>query len=221
MQHSLINQQLTKYNLPSETPMLPTGNRILVPGQVEDDASVKLGTQGIKTNIGLLRNVRLNNPSDVIIYKPHPDVEARLRKGHVPLKQALLFADVIADSADITHLLSEVTEVHTMTSLTGFEALLRGVNVTTYGVPFYAGWGLTKDKATIPARRNQCVDLDSLIYATLIAYPRYFDPVTKQACPVEVVVDRLSESQALPRSTGNRLLAKAQGLLATPHPFWR
>ena len=76
-------------------------------------------------------------------------------------------------------LLSEVAEVHTMTSLTGFEALLRGLKVTTYGVPFYAGWGLTTDKATIPARRNQCIDLDSLIYATLIAYPRYFDPVTK------------------------------------------
>lgn len=88
-------------------------------------------------------------------------------------------------------------------------------------MPFYAGWGLTTDKATIPARRNQCIDLDSLIYATLIAYPRYFDPVTKQACPVEVVVDRLSESQALPRSKVNRLLAKVQGLLATPHPFWR
>ena len=221
LQHSLINQQLTKYNLHGETPALPTGKRILVPGQVEDDASVKFGTQGIKTNIELLRNVRLNNPSDVIIYKPHPDVEARLRKGQIPVEQALLYADIIADSADIIHLLSEVNEVHTMTSLAGFEALLRGVRVTTYGIPFYAGWGLTTDMESVPERRTRHVELHSLIYAALIAYPCYFDPVTQQACPVEVVVDRLSESQALPRSRVNRLLAKAQGLLATPNPFWR
>ena len=219
--HSLINQQLTKYNLHGETPALPTGKRILVPGQVEDDASVKFGTQGIKTNIELLRNVRLNNPSDVIIYKPHPDVEARLRKGQIPVEQALLYADIIADSADIIHLLSEVNEVHTMTSLADFEALLRGVRVTTYGIPFYAGWGLTTDMESVPERRTRHVELHSLIYAALIAYPRYFDPVTQQACPVEVVVDHLSESQALPRSRVNRLLAKAQGLLATPNPFWR
>ena len=195
--------------------------QILVPGQVEDDASVLNGAQHVQTNLDLLRVVRSNNPNDVIIYKSHPDVEAKLRKGRVPLEQALLYADAIADNADVSHLLSEVSEVHTMTSLAGFEALLRGLKVTTYGVPFYAGWGLTTDMATIPARRSQCIDLDSLIYATLFAYPRYFDPVTKQACPVEVVVDRLSESQALPRSKANRLLAKLQGLLATPHPFWR
>jgi capsular polysaccharide export protein len=168
-----------------------------------------------------LRNVRLNNPSDVIIYKPHPDVEAQLRKGQVPVEQAFLYADIIADSADIIHLLSEVNEVHTMTSLAGFEALLRGVRVTTYGIPFYAGWGLTTDMESVPERRTRHVELHSLIYAALIAYPCYFDPVTQQACPVEVVVDRLSESQALPRSRVNRLLAKAQGLLATPNPFWR
>ncbi|MDG2295255.1 MAG: capsular polysaccharide biosynthesis protein [Paracoccaceae bacterium] len=221
LKNSLINQQLTKYNLPGKTHKLPAGKQILVPGQVEDGASVLRGTQRVQTNLDLLRVVRSNNPNDIIIYKPHPDVEAKLRKGRIPLEQALLYADAITDNADVSHLLSEVAEVHTMTSLTGFEALLRGLKITTYGVPFYAGWGLTTDKATIPARRNQCIDLDSLIYATLIAYPRYFDPVTKQACPVEVVVDRLSESQALPRSKVNRLLAKVQGLLATPHPFWR
>ena len=221
LQQVLNKKKLTKYNLNGKAYALPKGKLILVPGQVEDDASVLNGAQHVQTNLDLLRVVLSNNPNDVIIYKPHPDVEARLRKGRVPLEQALLYADAIADNANVSHLLSEVSEVHTMTSLAGFEALLRGLKVTTYGVPFYAGWGLTTDMATIPARRSQCIDLDSLIYATLFAYPRYFDPVTKQACPVEVVVDRLSESQALPRSKANRLLAKLQGLLATPHPFWR
>ena len=217
----LINQKLTKYNLTGKAYSLPKGKLILVPGQVEDDASILRGSQSVQTNLDLLRIVRSKNPNDVIVYKPHPDVEARLRKGYIPVEKALLYADIIAKDADIAHLLSKVSEVHTITSLTGFEALLRRVKVTTYGVPFYAGWGLTTDMASIPARRTRRVDLYSLIYFALIAYPRYFDPVTKQACQVEVVVDRLSESQALQRSTANRLLAKVQGLLATPHPFWR
>ena len=221
LQNSLITQSLTKYNLSGRMHALPKGKRILVPGQVEDDASILEGTQDIKTNLDLLRTVRINNPSDIIIYKPHPDVEARLRTGYLPSKQALRYADVIATNADINKLFAEVAEVHTMTSLTGFEALLRGLKVTTFGVPFYAGWGLTTDKALMPARRTRRIDLYRLIYAALIAYPRYFDPVTKLACPVEVVVDRLSAPSDLPRSVSSRLLAKAQGLLATPNPFWR
>lgn len=221
LQNSLITQSLTKYNLSGRTLALPKGKRILIPGQVEDDASILEGTQKIKTKLDLLRTVRNNNPSDIIIYKPHPDVEARLRTGYLPSKQALRYADVIVTNADINQLLSEVAEVHTMTSLTGFEALLRGLKVSTFGVPFYAGWGLTTDKALMPARRTRRIDLYGLIYAALIAYPRYFDPVTKLACPVEVVVDRLSGPSDLPRSVSSRLLAKAQGLLATPNPFWR
>ena len=62
--------------------------QILVPGQVEDDASVLNGAQHVQTNLDLLRVVRSNNPNDLIIYKPHPDVEAKLRKGRVPLEQA-------------------------------------------------------------------------------------------------------------------------------------
>ena len=221
LQQVLNKQKLTKYNLNGKAYALPKGKLILVPGQVEDDASVLNGSHHIQTNLDLLRLFQSNNPNDVIIYKPHPDVEAQLRKGYIPSEDALLYADISAQDADIAYLLSKVAAVHTITYLTGFEALLRGVKVTTYGIPFYAGWGLTTDMASIPARRTRSSDLYSLIYTTLIAYPRYFDPVTKQACQVEVVLDRLSESQVLPRPTANRVLAKLQGLLATPHLFWR
>lgn len=45
-----------------------------MPGQVEDDASIKTGTVLIKSNLELLRTVRERNPHAYIIYKPHPDV---------------------------------------------------------------------------------------------------------------------------------------------------
>ena len=217
----VIRSAVTKYNLPGNCPKLPEGHRILVPGQVEDDASILKGTDRIRTNIALLKEVRRRNPKSIIIYKPHPDVEADLRKGNISQKDQDAFADVIAHRADPAALLTVVQEIHTMTSNLGFEALLRGVDVTTYGAPYYAGWGLTKDLGSVPTRRKGPITLESLAYAALIAYPRYFDPVTEQACPIEVALARLEKGDIPHPGQINRLLAKLQGAIATPNPFWR
>ena len=73
--------------------------------------------------------------------------------------------------------------------------MLRGRAVTTYGVPFYAGWGLTNDLGPVPDRRTSRRNLDELVAATLLIYPRYFDPVTGLPCPAEVAVARLSATE--------------------------
>ena len=127
----------------------------------------------------------------------------------------------MASQTDIGALLDNVDTLWTMTSLAGFEALIRGVQVVTTGAPFYAGWGLTQDRGAVPPRRREDVPLMGLVHATLIDYPRYFDPATGSACPVEVVVDRLA-SGTLPRpGFANRTLSKLQGLLASQSHLWR
>ena len=218
----LIRNSLSKYNLAGDTPVLPEGHRILVPGQVEDDASIKAGCGRINTNLELLRATRKANPKAVIIYKPHPDVEAGLRPGGLALEAIPEgLADVVASNCDPMALLDMVQEVWTMTSLLGFEALLRGAKVTTLGLPFYAGWGLTQDKRTPPPWRRARPDLLGLAHAVLIDYPRYFDPVTKQPCPPEVVVERLSAGELPTPGAGNRALSKLQGYFATYAHLWR
>jgi len=59
-----------------------------------------------------------------------------------------------------------------MTSLAGFEGLLRGKRVVTYGIPFYAGWGLTDDRHR-SERRTRKLILDELVAGCLLKYPRY------------------------------------------------
>lgn len=217
--------RLGKYNLdralPAGLDALPKGKRILVPGQVEDDASIRLGTTDIATNLDLLKRARTDNPDAVIIYKPHPDVEAGLRAGRIPPDEAREYADLIADHADPIALLDHVDALWTMTSTMGFEALLRGVPVTCLGAPFYAGWGLTTDLGHVPERRTARPDLIALAHAVLVEYPRYFDPITKTACPVEVVVDRLAAGDLPKARRGTRLLAKLQGLFASYAYLWR
>ncbi|MBY6068248.1 capsular polysaccharide biosynthesis protein [Leisingera aquaemixtae] len=215
---SLVRDHVSKYNLGGAVPALPEGRRILVPGQVEDDASILCGAGTVRTNLDLLRTAREANPDAVIIYKPHPDVEAGLRAGRI---DAGGVADAVAAHADPMALLENVQEVWTMTSLLGFEALLRGVKVTTLGTPFYAGWGLTRDLAPAPSWRQAQVPLLGLAHAALIDYPRYFDPVTRQPCPAEVAVMRLREGRLPHPGLGNRMLSKLQGLFATYARLWR
>ena len=220
----MIAARLSKYNLQASTPDLPPGHRVLVPGQVEDDASIRLGAGTVRTNLDLLRTARATHPDSVIIYKPHPDVEAGLRPGNISANDLNGLADVVAARAEPVALIDACDLVFTMTSLLGFEALLRGKPVTCLGAPFYAGWGLTTDLGSIPARRSHRThspDLAQLAYATLIGYPRYFDPVSRRPCPPEVVVERLATGRLVPTGLGLRLLSKLQGRLATYARFWR
>lgn len=214
----LTRSRVSKYNLGGSVPEIPPGRRILVPGQVEDDASVRTGAGQVRTNLDLLRAVRGANPEAVIVYKPHPDVEAGLRIGKVDAGQ---LADVIAVGADPAALLERVDEVWTMTSLLGFEALLRGLPVTTLGAPFYAGWGLTTDTGPVPARRVARPELAALVHAALIDYPRYLDPVTRRPCPPEIAIERLSSGAVPHPGLANRTLSKLQGIFATYARFWR
>lgn len=218
---SLTKAGLSKYNLSGDLPDLPQGRRILVPGQVEDDASIQFGCSDVRTNLELLRQTWTANPDAIVIYKPHPDVAKGLRKGQILDQEAAKYADVIATDADIHQLLNAVDEVWTMTSLTGFEALMRGVKVTCLGAPFYAGWGLTTDLGKTPARRQSKPTLEGLVHATLIDYPRYRDPVSGMPSAVETVVERLATGENVRVGFGLRLLSKLQGLLASQAWLWR
>ncbi|MCK8784593.1 capsule biosynthesis protein [Roseomonas sp. NAR14] len=201
LRDSLVARGVTKYNLGGTLPPLgaPPGRRIvLVPGQVEDDAAIRRGGAPVRTNLALLEAVRAAAPDAFLLYKPHPDVEAGQRLGRVPPGAALRLADRVLDRVPMAALLDAVDEVHTISSLSGFEALLRGRRVATYGLPFYAGWGLTEDRVP-PAgfpRRGRRLGLLELLAGTLILYPRYVDPVTELPCPVEVILERIAQPEA-------------------------
>lgn len=231
LRRKIVGAGLTKYNLAGVDPApqiaalratRPDAPVILVPGQVGDDASIRLGAVGsVRTNRDLLVAARAANSGAILIYKPHPDVEAGLRPGAVPDAAAL--ANWVADGCEAAALLSRVDQVWTLTSGLGFEALMRGLPVTCLGMPFYAGWGLTTDLVATPHRRHTLEPdgLNRLVHAVLIAGPRYRDPVTGLPCPVEVVVDRLGSGQTGKRMPHLRVLAKAQGWLAGYAWLWR
>ncbi|EDK22223.1 possible polysaccharide modification protein [Campylobacter jejuni subsp. jejuni CG8486] len=187
----LLENRFSKYNgLKHENLKInaKTGQKIiLIPAQVEDDASMILGGFGLST-LDLLKEVRSKNQDAYIIFKPHPDVLSGNRVGLKDETLILEFCDEIVKDCSIDSAIKIADEIHTITSTSGFDALLRAKKVFTYGMPFYAGWGLTKDKYRCE-RRTRKLSLEELVAGALIAYPRYINPKTKTLCEIEVCLD--------------------------------
>lgn len=194
----IVEHYLSKYNIdPVQNPAWAAqaiGKKVVfVPGQVENDASIVYGCTGVKTNLGLLEAARAAHPDDWIVYKPHPDVMARNRKGDMDLAVVRRYADVLDSETSVVSLIEACDVVHTMTSLTGFDALLRGKKVVVYGRPFYAGWGLTEDKGVDFAaeRRLRHLTLDELVAGALLHYPMYYDWSSNELTHCETVLHTL------------------------------
>lgn len=211
----IIAARVTKYNTEIHRPLrinAGTDRRIiLVPGQVEDDASIRRGCESIRTNEGLLRAAREAHPTAFIVYKPHPDTLARNRRGHVEVKTLRGLCDHVETEVDVIGCIEGAREIHTMTSLAGFDALLRERKVVTYGRPFYAGWGLTEDRLSFPRRARQ-LSLEELVAATLLHYPRYWLPDLGAFVRAETVVGRI----ALQRQEIDRLGSVAAARILQP-----
>ncbi|WP_288130885.1 capsular polysaccharide biosynthesis protein [Microbulbifer sp.] len=219
----LVTRQLSKYNVGAENTATDFGFpadrvTILVPGQVETDASIAHGSPWLKSNRQLLAQVRRANPDAYIVYKPHPDVLAGGRVGELGVPDGDLYDQLVTD-APMPALLAQVDAVHTLSSLSGFEALLRGVRVVTYGLPFYAGWGLTEDRLLSPQQggleelaavrrcqraRSRTLTLDELVAATLILYPSYVDPHSGDIVDVETAVQILQAQRSAANDGGWR-----------------
>ncbi|HFU2596659.1 TPA: capsular polysaccharide biosynthesis protein [Campylobacter jejuni] len=186
---TITQNKFSKYNgLKHEKLNFNTNKKIiLIPAQVEDDASMILGGADFDT-LKLLQSVRAANKDAFVVFKPHPDVLSGNRKGLKDKDIILKYCDEIIENVSIDSAINACDEVHTITSTSGFDALLRGKKVVVYGKPFYAGWGLTQDVNRI-TRRTRMLNLEELVAGVLILYPRYIHPKSKNLCEVELALD--------------------------------
>lgn len=194
LREHIVGSGVTKYNVGLRADVeLDSGGRpvALVVGQVESDKSVERGGLGIYTDKALLEAVRDKRPNSYIVYKPHPDVVSGNRSGGAFGPDEAHLYDAMLTDVSLSTLFYKIDELHTLTSLSGFEALLRGVPVVTYGGPFYAGWGLTEDRVRFDRRRRD-LTIEELVAGVLILYPSYYDWKTEMFCGPETILKRLS-----------------------------
>ena len=201
---SIVEKGVSKYNVGDDVafPVVAAERlKILVPGQVEKDASIRYGSPDVKTNHGLVAAVRALYPDAFLAYKEHPDVTTGMRSGGIVPDAA----DIIVREGDIKHWIAWCDRVETMTSLAGFETLIRNKPVGVHGIPFYAGWGLTDDRLPVP-RRTRRISVDMLAAAALILYPFYVHPLSGMPCRVEDLVEEIALKRRVKVSIIRRLM---------------
>jgi capsular polysaccharide export protein len=216
----LVEMRVSKYNLGGTRPeglRAKAGARriVLATGQVPDDFSIKLGLSLFTSNLDFLATVRRENPQAFIVYKEHPDIASGNRPGASDPEQLQALADMVLSDGDICEWIEACDHLHVMTSLAGFEALLREKPVTCWGAPFYAGWGLTEDKLKID-RRTFRPSVDELAARVLLQYSHF--RLLHSVVPVSI--DALLEHIAThpqvkgwgPAGTRKRFGAKARRL---------
>ncbi|MBP2463414.1 MULTISPECIES: capsular polysaccharide biosynthesis protein [unclassified Rhizobium] len=196
--NKLIASRLSKYNTSTDTDIAAVygpktdRKRILVVGQVEDDASIRLGCDRIIDNNALVRIAASENPQAQIIYKPHPEVLHGTRANQSDPNDVSDLAMILKQDITLADAFQTVDHVYTITSLSGFEALIRGIPVTCLGMPFYAGWGATDDRQECE-RRTAKRTPEEIFAAAYILYARYLHPTLHKPLSFEEAIELLAE----------------------------
>ncbi|EKO3781197.1 hypothetical protein P0F39_002754 [Vibrio metschnikovii] len=176
----IIDNNLSKYNQPDRNDFNPLGKsikhkkRVVVLGQVDSDASIKYGNPDRWDSEKLVKLARTENEDADIFYRPHPDVFFGYQKSFVRRRNLERYAKILSPNEPISSLFDSVDHVYTISSLSGFEALLREIKVTVVGCPFYSGWGVTDDRcSTVFERRKRNLIIEEIFYGAYLLYSRY------------------------------------------------
>ncbi len=188
---------VSKYNHAPEYDGELPDSYVLVADQTYGDLSVAAGMAEQASFEEMLQAALDENPSDPVLVKIHPDVLTHQKRGWISehmLKHPRI--RLIGDGSHPVRLLKHASAVYAVTSLVGFEALLWNRPVRCFGMPFYAGWGLTKDALPTPSRRGQA-RLEDVVHAAFVAQARYVDPRNGSLCQAEQAISYMAEQRAL------------------------
>ncbi|MFU1912121.1 tetratricopeptide repeat protein [Bordetella hinzii] len=174
----LSSMRLSKYNPPTLNISKGSGikirRRVAVIGQVDSDRSITLGNFSRWSMKEVIQLAKIENPDADIVYRPHPDVYKGYQRSRFAARSVQNICEIVDPEIALSEFLDTVDQVYTLTSLSGLEALFRGVKVTVLGAAFYGGWGLTDDRFDFRRYdRNRSRTLEELFAAIYLKYPRY------------------------------------------------
>ena len=171
----ILECKFSKYN---HAPLLQEGTlypkdreRILIVDQTFGDMSVALGGASGDTFAAMLAAARAENLQATIYVKTHPDVSSGRKRGYLTRVSEDRRTVVLREAVNPLSLIEHMDRVYVVSSTLGFEALLAGKQVTCFGLPWYAGWGVTDDRLCCP-RRTRRRTVNELLAAAYFHYTR-------------------------------------------------
>ncbi len=189
----IVAAKLTKYNhQPLFIPEVgrPGRRKVLVVDQSYGDMAIAKGWGSDQTFADMLDDAKRENPDADILVKTHPDTMTGKRGGYYTgVKEE---GNVFRVTMPINpySLMEVVDKVYVCSTQMGFEALMAGKEVHVYGMPFYAGWGLTIDKQKNPRRTNRRT-LEEVFYIFYVLYTHWVDIENGTPCTIDKAIDNL------------------------------
>jgi capsular polysaccharide export protein len=192
----IVQNYLTKYNHQLIfTPKIGRNGirKILVVDQSYGDFSILKGLANAETFQKMLNAAIEENPNADIIIKTHPDTMAAgttRKTGYYSNLTSHNNIYVMTEPINPISLIQYCDKIYVCTTQVGFEALMCGKEVHVFGMPFYAGWGLTYDRQ-VCERRTRTHSIEGLFYITYIMYSYYVNPKTQTRCEIEDAIKYL------------------------------
>lgn len=187
---AVVENKITKYNRyvgRDRSSAYVDDGIVLVVDQKRNDASIRLGGADNGTFDKMLASALAESDGRRVYVKAHPD--NLFEKGGWRYSPGAGY-HLIDDDVSISEAMEKADIVYTVSSQVGFEALLRGKKVIVFGLPFYAGWGLTDDRRTVP-RRLRRRGIEEIFHAACVELSVYVDPNRGCLTSMENTIDRL------------------------------
>ncbi|QCI29085.1 capsule polysaccharide transporter [Caminibacter pacificus] len=190
--------KISKYNLSPlilpEKVKKSKKKKVLIIAQTAGDNSLVYGrAYEFEPKDIILSALEENEGADVFV-KVHPDVLTGKRQSSIDIDLAKKYCKVITENTNPVMLLEEFDKVYTQTSQMGFEAAFLGKEVVTFGMPFYAGWGITQDKLTNERRQRKLTPLE-VFAAAYILYSNYYNPYEKRECEIIETIEEIKHQR--------------------------
>ena len=189
---------LSKYNHGVDIPLNALRDndlqRVLVIDQTAGDMSVALGAADAQSFADMLAAALADNPRATIYVKTHPEVTSGRKGGYLTHIQDDARVVMLRDAMNPFNLIEHMDKVYVVSSTMGFEALLVGKPVVCFGVPWYAGWGVTDDRVQDSpawARRTKKRSVNELFAAAYLHYTHYLNPFTHERGSILDVIEWL------------------------------
>jgi hypothetical protein len=196
----IVRRKISKYNHAPVRDMSGVRQRkqaILLVDQRRGDQSIQWGRADDRTFSAMVKAASALSETHDILVKLHPDAITGGKPSCFGTPRFELFMEmphVIPVTYDVNpySLLDVVDETWVATSGMGFEALMAGKSVRCFGVPFYAGRGLTTDELLAP-ERTKTRSLEEMFYVAYLMLSRYVDPRINALCDLEQLIDYLAD----------------------------
>lgn len=196
----IAETKVTKYNFAPYrhvTVGRPGRKKILIVDQRAGDQSISSGLASPESFQRMITEaLALVGEYDIIV-KTHPDANVGGKASAIGAETLAFLrgnpaVTIVTEDMNGFSLIDQMDKVFVVSSGMGFEALLAGREVWCFGVPFYAGWGLTVDRTKVP-RRTARPSLEDVFHLFYIGLSRYYDPVARRRCEIEEMIEHIAE----------------------------